>query len=655
MDHFCDEKIQTLEDEIEIIQRMSNGSNRVVSLEDIRFKISEQQFVEDFKQFNEYIEPLLTSNSFVMIRTFTSDFLREKIDAETLFYYFHQVFGPILVFKYFYLYTGTVINKSNLKKRLEDTLQFNLNKVGFRYRNFIVNARTWENYFEEIKNLIRPEIMWRIESKKINIKQKYLIEKERLFQLVGSIKKSNFQELIHWKYLNNFLREVECKTWLQKALLVPEDKANNLISKFSSLDLLVCYTYFDLLMQKLDGKDRGFNYEYSSNQNLLKRFMKANPKDSNSLNYECKSEKEDYPEVVESEKSKNGQNDALGFQRTARPFKEFIVDDKDVNAKNEFKKVIKSNNVAPQIFYENTGIIERKIEESFPALESEGNSESIFNRMNAQKKSILKTKHQQKQPSKTTQLDKPIFESKKVEKKKERNFVFKNEILEEQDQREMARDIDIESDFPALPSDENVQIKRVKFENNPTKVVHRNVSPKYIGAISLETDFPEMEVVKEEDSIFARMNNSKKMVIEKKKQKKSEKPIKKSRIDDMDFRKEEIGSRKKKHEGKIQVDYDFYFDQNRKQEPEPIDEPPPEELQVVMPKKNPAKCDFPTIDDRPDEGTNVLSRMNAKKQNKMEELSQKFGYSSSTGSKKEDVEIAKGGTQKRKKKGVQII
>ena len=91
MDHFCDEKIQTLEDEIEIIQRMSNGSNRVVSLEDIRFKISEQQFVEDFKQFNEYIEPLLTSNSFVMIRTFTSDFLREKIDAETLFYYFHQV------------------------------------------------------------------------------------------------------------------------------------------------------------------------------------------------------------------------------------------------------------------------------------------------------------------------------------------------------------------------------------------------------------------------------------------------------------------------------------------------------------------------------------------------------------------------------------
>ena len=76
----------------------------------------------------------------------------------------------------------------------------------------------------------------------------------------------------------------------------------------------------------------------------------------------------------------------------------------------------------------------------------------------------------------------------------------------------MARDIDIESDFPALPSDENVQIKRVKFENNPTKVVHRNVSPKYIGAISLETDFPEMEVVKEEDSIFARMNNSKKMV-----------------------------------------------------------------------------------------------------------------------------------------------
>ena len=625
MEHFPDEKILTIEDEAELVRNVRSDFTRNIPAEEIRFKMTELQFIPNFVAFYEYVKPILNADAFFFLKVTLTNFMKEKLPSDTLFHDFSKVFGPILVYKYFFLFSGTVFNRFLLRRKLEDTMQEQLAKLNFKHKNCLTGIRTWEDYFERIKTLIIDEILWRMEKKEIDLKKKYLMHKERMFQLTGSVKKSTFQELIHWKYLNNFLENVECKLLLQRALLAPEDKSHHLLAKMSLTDLLMSFCYFDLLTQKMDAQTRNFEFTFSTNQNLLKRFMRTNPNFANKNEYNNVSDKEDYPDLI----AEGVRTDELStkFERPVRPFKDMINSHPDVSKKLDFQRFAALNVLKSTEAYKNDVTNQLKIEESFPALETENTGESIFDRMGSKKKSILKSgiSKIKTHVNKTTAKSEQHVIVSKVNKSQ--HFAFKElENIYAQDQFE-TDNINFDRDFPSIETNESDFKRKVKFDSDvrfETGVMPTRYQSKKLTTINLENDFPTLENESENGSLLERMKNKKSTQMQQIKSNK--KDSKKSKV--IPKKPDLLVERNKRGSNKLQVDYDSYFDDRRNgddvnQESEVI---PEKETEFKKPRENLKEGDFPSLEGKKEVEIDIFEKMKWKKQNKIKDLKEKFGY-----------------------------
>jgi hypothetical protein len=600
-----------LDDEVALVSGGHSGLDEPVCLESIRFKMSEQQFVETYKDFWSYVTPVLSHDSLMYINSLTADFSRNKLGADRLFSSFVRVFGPVLVYKYFFLFCGTIENQT-IRKTAQETLQLALRKLKFRHDNFIQKAVTWEDYFEDIKNMAKIELLWRISEKKIDLRQKILIEKERLFQLIGSVRKSTFQELIHWKYLNNFLSEVDSKTRVQRALLVPETKSSNLTGKLSDFDLLIVYAYFELVTQKMDGLCRGFNYEFSQNQNLMKRFMRSNHKESVHFDYDCTSDNEDYSEACQRE-NKGESEGPKSIMKKNRPFKDLISSHPDANSKSEFEQQPKPKAGQVRMDYINESIKHTKMEDYFPTLEDSSNSTSLFERMNAKNSKAKQFGSSNKDNSRKS---KPVS---KPEIPKKKHFVFKDDPTQNRE-KSSSKSLDLEKDFPALPSDSNADMRKVRFNVEPMKITKTTDPPFRAKNIDLEKDFPEIENEEAQDSLFARMNAKREVVKTNKKTKAS----KRRKVKEETPPKEEIVKRNERQSGKIRVDFDYALPEH---DPSDVGQDQIEhQTEPTANAKNPAKCEFPSVSETDPTDNSFQQRFNLKKEDKIKDLFQKYGY-----------------------------
>ena len=135
LDHLTSFKIKNLDEERnEIDVLLKNKDDPIIYFEDIKFKRNDHIVQISFVEFKEMIELILYEKGVQAILKTTGEFLKSRKNANELFLDFHNNFGPIISFKYYYFYIKTLKEKTECLKE----------KSGRGIVAFVV----WDTYFK---------------------------------------------------------------------------------------------------------------------------------------------------------------------------------------------------------------------------------------------------------------------------------------------------------------------------------------------------------------------------------------------------------------------------------------------------------------------------------------------------------------------------
>lgn len=429
-EHFIDFKSMSIEQERDIIFQMKKKHkfSNDVFLEGIKFEVLNSHTTTNFQDFLEKAKMIIDQNCVKLIKNKTGDYLNYKIKEKELFAEFKKIFGPKLVYKYFYLYYKTVKNTKTYQK-LEEYFYITLDELYFKNPNCIVNVHTWKNFFEIIVKKISVNILERISQKKIKINKMYKLASERLFQLIGLVRKIQLAESIKFRYVSNFLIKREALEFIEKMLTVHKNKTQQVLNNIGNIDIFVIFMYFNLITLRFEDKE--IKNRNKINPNMLKLFLRHFPEIAKKNRYDLESDEEDYDdnhkdnikttEVYKKEDfhhiKKSEKKTDYSKLKINQVFENKEGHNYDENSKFDFpelsKKTTKSSkkeeeeseieynrsgwNGEIQIMYENKKTKEKEMKKEFPTLgdfEEKTENKNIFKRVNLKKTKSNNLKNQ---------------------------------------------------------------------------------------------------------------------------------------------------------------------------------------------------------------------------------------------------------------------
>ena len=290
MDHVFDDNIDILDKLDPQENKSAPKKSKEILFEDIKFKKEGQ--AGDFEHFIKTLFSFLHDDDVSEIEYLKNQFETNKLDKKKLFAEFEKILGKDDVFKYFYQFSRTFSDEKK-SEQLYEMLQSSLKKLRFRQKNVLFGLHTYQDFFHKINDEISANIIEKINSKNLNLKKKYQINRERLFQLIGALKALDVIDLFKFKYVNNFLFSVDSKPILQRSLFVFNTKFQYMLNKISNIDILILSFYFNFGLSKFEADISGVDAN-KINPNLLKVFLRHYPKFADELKYDVQSDKEDY-------------------------------------------------------------------------------------------------------------------------------------------------------------------------------------------------------------------------------------------------------------------------------------------------------------------------------------------------------------------------
>jgi len=432
MDHLVDEKMYNIDEERDMVYEKGNPRSKTgkkdddyeqdknVYFEEIKFKRDDKKTAASFRDFEEKVMQILPAKYDKDISKATHSFIKFSITPEELFKAFLNIFGPILVYKYIYLYYRTLKNEK-LANDLYNCLLREISKLKFRHKCILREVKTWKDFFHKVSDEIEANIVDRIENNKLDIAKHYRISTTRMFQLFGSIKTLTLKELSKFKYLNNFLQNPDAKSTLQRFMFVPADKAQSMLHKISNMDILVMFIYFNLSVTKFEFSLGAYDNK-KINPNLLKVFMKHYVNFAKKKNYDIVTDEEDFKETegvsnVEHTKPTSNAPTKVNKPQTSQYYKAPLEPKRQVFAEEltnnigvnfEFPELpdVKNEPLKPKantdkklvtstakgwggdstLLYTNEASKRKAMQEEFPELKTEDNSSNLLNKMQQNKK-----------------------------------------------------------------------------------------------------------------------------------------------------------------------------------------------------------------------------------------------------------------------------
>jgi hypothetical protein len=437
MDHLIDEKIYTVEEERDFISKNEDPQKRnfiggrpgnideegskQVYFEEVKFKRDDKKTAASFREFEDKTMQILSAKYDKAISRITGAYIKFSLSPDELFREFLAIFGPVLVYKYVYLYSRTVKNESLVNKLYAHLLK-ELSRLRYQNNNVLSQVYTWKDFFHKISDELAANLFNRIDAGKLDLTKNYRISSARMFQLFGSIKTLTLKEFGKFKYLNNFLQNPEAKAILQRFLFVPFNKSQSMIDKISNIDMLIMFIYFNLSCTK-------FEYNLGSydgkkiNPNLLKVFMKHYINYSKEKKYDIVTDDEDFKEIegVGHQEAGNRNNIAsiyrLNKPQNSQYHKKPVEEKRQVfaedlsaplgvefdfpelpnmqkTASNRQKEKGKTNKMPSTtgwggdqtLLYSNEQTKRKAMKEEFPELKPEDTKGGILNKMNDNKK-----------------------------------------------------------------------------------------------------------------------------------------------------------------------------------------------------------------------------------------------------------------------------
>lgn len=306
LDLLVDEKIKSIDEERDILDAYSKmgkkskkGFNKdeyavakEVFFEDVRFARTDAREFVPFADFEDALKKVLFEREEKDILRAASTYTTGKYKPADLLGEFSFVFGPVLFYKYAYMFART-LKQADLRAKLIEEIERQLGQLPFRNKNILIGVKNWKDLFFKISDEISRNILNRIEKQEINLKGSYKINKLRLFQMIHSLKTLTLREVICMKYLTNFLQKNEAKAILMRSLLVPHNRVQEFLYKIDHLDMLIMFVYFNIVELLLEEKLK-ISDKTHFNPNLLRLFLRHYPDFAKKSGYSLLSDEEDY-------------------------------------------------------------------------------------------------------------------------------------------------------------------------------------------------------------------------------------------------------------------------------------------------------------------------------------------------------------------------
>lgn len=126
-----------------------------------------------------------------------------KIDTEYLIYSFQQNLGQRLYIKYLFHFSLGLL--SNKQTAVQQAIKNITSKMGLRNPSFIRGVKSWDGFFNYLSEQFSSQTIERIQNGKISLSQKYILQPDRILQLIAIARQMSLEDAINFSFLQNFL------------------------------------------------------------------------------------------------------------------------------------------------------------------------------------------------------------------------------------------------------------------------------------------------------------------------------------------------------------------------------------------------------------------------------------------------------------------
>lgn len=157
-------------------------------------------------------------------------------------------------FKYFPEFIVTIQNEVT-QKELDEALYNEIRKLPVQKENLLTKSLKYSDLINNFLFFVEDDLVTRIKKKILDLKNKNLMEKSRIFQMIEIIRRVKTLEMAKFKFLINFGISLKNFELLTKDILMKNiSEIPEILSGFSNDEIIPLYLYLILCSDLLNGK-----------------------------------------------------------------------------------------------------------------------------------------------------------------------------------------------------------------------------------------------------------------------------------------------------------------------------------------------------------------------------------------------------------------
>jgi hypothetical protein len=145
-------------------------------------------------------------------------------------------------------YIRTVAN-DDFKEQLNDVFVRALKKVPSKYTNILSKCERYSDLFKFLLKEIEDNIEYRIKNAKLSIKKPIKRSKERLYQIIGVVRRLKIEEMAKFKYATNFGVHKDTIEFVSKIFKNKISETQEGLDKIENDELLDLYIFVKFCYQ----------------------------------------------------------------------------------------------------------------------------------------------------------------------------------------------------------------------------------------------------------------------------------------------------------------------------------------------------------------------------------------------------------------------
>lgn len=138
---------------------------------------------------------------------------------------------------------------------MDDVLHSEIRKLPRQKENLLTKSLTYSELINNILIKVEENIISRIKNKILSLKNRNIMDKSRIFQLIEIIRRVKTIEMAKFKFLTNFgVSLINLEVLTKKIFFANEEEIAAIFDNFSNDEILPFYLYMNFCCDILAGK-----------------------------------------------------------------------------------------------------------------------------------------------------------------------------------------------------------------------------------------------------------------------------------------------------------------------------------------------------------------------------------------------------------------